>query len=261
MTEVCPECNNNFSSEHGLKVHFGQAHPEKNGPFKNCHTCNECGSDFYTPKSRGNAKYCSQECYSDSGSIDKECNNCGDSFSITISNVESGGGRFCSAECMSDFLSVEKSCNNCGNNFSIPRSSSKKDAGKCCSQECYRENSKVEKVCKNCEDKFVVPRSHINRRTCCSRKCSAEHQSGSDRTRGGKEYKKWKQQVLERDNNSCQDCGSDENIECHHIVPIYKDESLATDVDNGIALCGGCHAGRHKELDDGVAELILSRNR
>jgi 5-methylcytosine-specific restriction endonuclease McrA len=55
--------------------------------------------------------------------------------------------------------------------------------------------------------------------------------------------------VLERDHYTCQNCGSKENLEVHHVIPIY-DGGEEFNVDNCITLCHKCHnvAGRRYKL-------------
>lgn len=56
------------------------------------------------------------------------------------------------------------------------------------------------------------------------------------------EYFAWKESVLKRDNYTCRCCGFTENLQAHHIENYADNESLRTDIDNGITLCEGCHA-------------------
>ncbi|PYT50477.1 MAG: hypothetical protein DMG44_06270 [Acidobacteria bacterium] len=57
------------------------------------------------------------------------------------------------------------------------------------------------------------------------------------------EYTKLRIRVLERDSWRCQECGSMESLEVHHMRPRSR---LGADViDNLIALCAGCHGKRH----------------
>jgi hypothetical protein len=51
--------------------------------------------------------------------------------------------------------------------------------------------------------------------------------------------------VIERD-KACQVCGSTENLQAHHIVPIS--EGGADIPENGEALCAGCHADKHPDV-------------
>lgn len=56
------------------------------------------------------------------------------------------------------------------------------------------------------------------------------------------EYKNWVFNCLERDNYTCQCCGSNNNLEVHHLLNYSKHKDLRTDVDNGITLCECCHS-------------------
>lgn len=63
-----------------------------------------------------------------------------------------------------------------------------------------------------------------------------------------KQYKLWIKSVYEKDNFMCQHCGSEKNLNAHHIKP-YKDfPKLRTDVNNGILLCRQCHIKEHKRM-------------
>jgi hypothetical protein len=55
----------------------------------------------------------------------------------------------------------------------------------------------------------------------------------------------WRKLVLERDNYTCQKCGSTENLKAHHIKPVKLYPLESADVDNGIILCGECHNKAH----------------
>ena len=51
----------------------------------------------------------------------------------------------------------------------------------------------------------------------------------------------WSLAVRERDNHTCQSCGSQEELEAHHIAPKELYPYLAAHVPNGITLCRPCH--------------------
>jgi hypothetical protein len=53
-------------------------------------------------------------------------------------------------------------------------------------------------------------------------------------------YRKWRKEVLERDQNTCQKCGCENSNIVHHINP-YKDRPDNLDPLNGITLCDKCH--------------------
>lgn len=66
-----------------------------------------------------------------------------------------------------------------------------------------------------------------------------------DRKRHRSGMNTWRKLVLKRDGHMCQVCGSLESLVAHHLDG-YKDNLvLATDVNNGITMCRGCHLDFH----------------
>ena len=60
-------------------------------------------------------------------------------------------------------------------------------------------------------------------------------------------YKKWRDEVFERDNYTCQECGlTNCCIEAHHKKPFSKYINLRFEIDNGITYCTPCHS----EIDE-----------
>lgn len=59
-------------------------------------------------------------------------------------------------------------------------------------------------------------------------------------------YRKWKKEVLNRDNYQCQLCGSEKQLHAHHIKPFSIFPDLRFDVSNGLTLCSTCHLNTHK---------------
>ena len=66
--------------------------------------------------------------------------------------------------------------------------------------------------------------------------------------------RKWKKSVLNKYSN-CVSCGSDKSLQAHHISQWSDDPINRINLDNGVALCAGCHAKQHPELHN----LILSK--
>lgn len=60
------------------------------------------------------------------------------------------------------------------------------------------------------------------------------------------DYRKWRSKVIERD-KVCQMCGSNKNLEAHHIKPFSKYPDLRLCLENGITLCRKCHRKYHAE--------------
>lgn len=64
--------------------------------------------------------------------------------------------------------------------------------------------------------------------------------------RRSSKYRKWKLEVLKRDNNKCVKCGTKEKLHAHHIKPFSDNKELRYEVSNGITLCNQCHKEVHK---------------
>lgn len=63
--------------------------------------------------------------------------------------------------------------------------------------------------------------------------------------RNSDNYKKWRKEVYKRDGYVCQDCGTKNDLQAHHIMPWQRYADLRYDVDNGITLCRKCHLKAH----------------
>lgn len=66
--------------------------------------------------------------------------------------------------------------------------------------------------------------------------------------RSSTRYKYWRKSVFERDNYTCQGCGTKKDLQAHHIVT-WKDSRDNTELrysaENGITLCRACHLEAH----------------
>lgn len=58
-------------------------------------------------------------------------------------------------------------------------------------------------------------------------------------------YNAWRQKVLKRDNYTCQECGSKENLHVHHKKQYIDNIFLRDKTTNGITLCKNCHDLAH----------------
>ena len=64
-------------------------------------------------------------------------------------------------------------------------------------------------------------------------------------------YRQWRKAILERD-KKCIVCGSEKNLQAHHIKSFAQHPSLRFDLDNGITMCIDCHRMHHrKEKENG----------
>lgn len=71
---------------------------------------------------------------------------------------------------------------------------------------------------------------------------------GTGKGRWSVNYHKWRNSVLERDKFTCQECGKNECLHCHHIIPWKDREDLRFDVNNGKTLCQACHIRLESKL-------------
>lgn len=56
----------------------------------------------------------------------------------------------------------------------------------------------------------------------------------------------WIKAVKKRDGFKCRNCGSDKNLQAHHVKPWSKFPKLRHAIQNGITLCRTCHVAAHK---------------
>ncbi|MDD4469492.1 MAG: HNH endonuclease [Acholeplasmataceae bacterium] len=223
--------------------------------LNNC-KCKQCGHEFYRNPSaikHGRGIFCSVKCKSQWMSenrigknnptwiekVKTHCKFCGKEF-----NVSQRRRKFCTKKCYMEYLSqqsgensprwtdkVLKICKWCGKEFYVKQSMDKKNGGKFCSQECYGA-------------------WRIGRFTKENSPNWKHELSDEDRTksRDYEEYRKWRIDVLERDNYTCQDCGIRGGVlEVHHIVGFARNKELRVTVSNGITLCKKCHKMRHRK--------------
>jgi hypothetical protein len=267
----CPVDGCTFESDSGVGIrsHCGHSHSDSDNPFRKKCKCDFCGKYMSIKKNRYNENgnnYCSDKCSASAKKkrVDCECNYCGKDFEVKKSSYERGEGKYCSKKCrgLDERKRVECECINCSEKFTVTESHYDKYESKYCSKDCYIEYKNVICECNYCGKELTMWKSRYEKseKTYCSIKCQAlDNRCVDPDLRKSPEYKQFRQTVLERDNHRCVECGDDTNIHVHHIVPIYEDGSLATDVKNGKTLCVNCHADEHRQMgDDGLAVLIES---
>ena len=95
-------------------------------------------------------------------------------------------------------------------------------------------------ICKDEYEDLYIP--YVTKETVYS--CAEE--TGRDRT--SKDYKLWRLAVYERDDFTCQECGSrGVRLNAHHIKSWRKHPDLRFAISNGITLCESCHKKKHKK--------------
>lgn len=134
-----------------------------------------------------------------------------------------------------------------------------------CSWGCFKASRWRTVPCAECGVEFrkrvcEIAKAEANRhRHMCSRACRNASTSkmlggsgqwnpggkyGPAKSRG-KEWRKAKAAALERDEFTCQQCGTHDLLEVHHWTPcsVAPDHSL----DNLVTLCRDCHQDKHEE--------------
>lgn len=85
--------------------------------------------------------------------------------------------------------------------------------------------------CELCGEPAIFTKYDWGRRHIC--------EACQDTVRGFK-YRKWRDAVLDRDNQTCCECGENGN-QAHHILSWANYPDKRFDIDNGQTLCGACH--------------------
>lgn len=199
----------------------------------------------------------------------KKCNKCNEEKPIEKFGYDKRRGTY-SDTCNSCRYKQSKSrytliCKHCNSEFRSPRKTTQ-----FCSIECrhkHRIKPKLKIICECCGQEFERLKSQFNGKhhKFCSIECKNKgesiffsgenahcynHQKPLEERiveRKYVDYYKWRKQVYERDNYTCQCCGDSKggNLVAHHILNYTEHKELRTDVNNGITLCNKCHKEFH----------------
>jgi endogenous inhibitor of DNA gyrase (YacG/DUF329 family) len=236
-------------------------------------TCTYCGKLFEVYKHElPRKKYCSVECRDKALErfAKQSCCYCGKEVFRKPSRAKTQNV-FCSKECLFEYMKKReaRTCTVCGKKIERQPSQFKKYA--LCSPECnsifqserisgerhFSYNS-VKRTCEVCGKEFAEPKSRveIGKGRFCSRKCKyiyfSKHfeefrnpnwKGGSTNYRGPN-WEEQRKKAMQRDNFTCQLCGSTDKLQVHHIRP-YRvfngDYKKANALTNLITLCLSCH--------------------
>ncbi|MBS1915676.1 MAG: HNH endonuclease [Bacteroidetes bacterium] len=67
-------------------------------------------------------------------------------------------------------------------------------------------------------------------------------------SRDSSEVRAWRLFCLRRDNYTCVECGSKNDLSVHHICEWAYFPGLRIENDNGLTLCANCHSAKHPQL-------------
>lgn len=133
-----------------------------------------------------------------------------------------------------NYIGATKVCKNCGEMFAVKGARRRKQA-KFCSKDCHNDSMRGKPPWnKGKPAPWASGKNNIHWKGGITPK--------HEKIRKSLKYKRWRKQVFERDNYTCQKCGK-RGVYLHadHIKPfsLYPDARL--DTDNGRALCKSCH--------------------
>lgn len=229
-------------------------------------SCRFCGKKFYIkPCYFKTAQYCSKDCSNRGRRIGevRECKICGKTFYAPRSQIKIGRGKFCSLKCTGRYNAGRKPgqykyCLSCSKRFYV--SPCRRISAKFCSCKCMGEHQKGKPLSDKAKKKlrtFNLGRLKGDKNP---------HWKGGitplrAHIRQLDQYKRWRSNVYQRDNWTCQTCGTRSRIgvcvhlEAHHIKSFGKiieehhikslDDARSCKelwkIDNGVTLCVECH--------------------
>ena len=241
-------------------------------------TCIYCGKEFLAD--RKSRQYCSNSCKSkhqnelnpqNKEQIEVTCERCGKKFFVIKSRYDKSSKFYCSFECTKN--RVKTNCTQCGKEINVKKSEYDKHKNHFCNRECMGKYSSInitkennpnfnsKKVtCEICGKEIYKQPCHINRceHIYCSKECSSKgfslYYSGEnnacynpdltqeDRERNRDGIHKWRKNVFERDNYTCQLSGQvGGKLNAHHLNAYNSDKEHRYDIDNGIRITEELH--------------------
>jgi len=184
----------------------------------------------------------------------RQCAHCGATFMTTEYRLGRGMGKYCSHKCSSTAKVGKASgkkgaviviCQQCGTEFKTIQSRIESGKDRFCSVECGAKYRSLNHTPWNKGKVCLEMRGEK----------SPHWKGGSkerEQTMGRIEYRLWRSAVYERDNYTCQACGSHKSntLNAHHILPYAKFPHKRFDIANGVTLCKECHKKVHSKCKD-----------
>ena len=241
--------------------------------------CEFCGEEYETHNSK--SKFCSISC-SNKGrnhkNIKCNCDVCGKKIEVIYSRYKKNKHYYCSVECQSKgktlfysgknnplYNRVAVKCETCGKEIEVNQYDFEHKKHHYCCNECriegYRKmfsgkNNPFFGIKHSRQTRLKISRANKgniawNKGYKVSWKTDEEREK--DRTIYGDKYNKWRYEVFERDNFTCQCCGDNKggNLNAHHLDGYNWCKEKRLDANNGITLCKKCHNYFHSIYGNG----------
>lgn len=267
QSHICPQCGDVYPTLHSLNTH----HVAKHGDSirKLWATCKNCHSRYQTTASQiddSGSSFCSRECMSawqeqktgennpnwKGGLVKIECSNCGETCERKPSVAQTRERVYCDRSCYSEhrgewyngedahnWIGGESKweCEICGEIFQEYKSQITDPNNPHCSFECARQSLNW------------YGQNHPNWNG------GKGVTDGIRRNIGNVSWDERRRQYYENHSKECYKCGSNDNIQLHHIIPIKSGGTNGKW--NLMPLCGSCHRTVESYTWNNIQEVVI----